>query len=353
MEDKDFKKYSILGLIIVLAVLSVMVVRPLLTPIVLGIFLAYIFYPFYLKLEKKLNKKYLSASIILIVACLIVLIPIIFILPSLANQIMNVYLTLKSLDVGTVIANMIPSLVDNKALYGEVIATMSNFNSILSEWILNFFKSTILNLPEIMFGILILMFTFFFVLIEGINVRQYISVVFPFSKEHEKLFIDRFQQVTDSVIFGQFIVGIAQGLIAGLGYFIIGIPNAMLITVLTVIVGILPVIGPAMIWIPVDLFLFINGQTDMGLMLLIYGLFVMSPIDTLMRPILVSEKAEMNSALVLIGMVGGAYAFGFVGFLLGPLIIAALILLIEIYKDKNSEDSILLKEPASSEPAKK
>jgi predicted PurR-regulated permease PerM len=197
------------------------------------------------------------------------------------------------------------------------------------------------------------MFTFFFALIEGNNVRQYLSIILPFSKEQEGLFLERFKQVTDSVIFGQFIVGIAQGIIAGIGYFIIGIPNAMLITVLTIIVGILPVIGPAMIWIPVDIYLFLTGQADLGIMLLIYGLFVMSPIDTLMRPILVSEKAQMNSALVLIGMVGGAYAFGFVGFLLGPLIIAALILLIEIYKDKKgNEESILLKEVSSEKTPK-
>lgn len=348
MAETDFKKYSILGLILLLAALSVLVIRPLLTPIVLGLFLAYIFYPLYLYFEKKWKSKYLAASIVLGIAVLIVLIPILLILPSLANQILNFYLTLKSLDIGSAIANVIPYIADNKALYGEVIATMSNFNATVSDWILNFFKSTIMNLPEIMFGILILMFTFFFALTESIDFKQYVSVILPFSKEQEKLFFNRLKQVTDSVIFGQVIVGIAQGIVAGVGYFIIGIPNAMLITVLTIIVGILPVIGPAMVWIPVDLFLFISGQVDLGIMLLIYGLFVMSPIDTLMRPILVSEKAQMNSALVLIGMVGGAYAFGFIGFLLGPLIIAALVLLIEIYKDKKGgEESVLLKEVSS------
>ncbi len=347
MEDKDLKKYSILGLIIILATLSAMVIIPLLTPIVLGLFLAYIFYPFYKKLEKRFNSSYIAASVILLIAVIIVLVPIILIFPSLANQVFNVYLTLKNLDIGTTLANLIPHLVDNKALYGELIATMSNFNAIISDWILNFFKSTIMNLPEILFAIMILMFTFFFALIESENFNQYLSVIFPFGKEHEKRFADRFKQVTDSVIFGQFIVGIAQGIIAGLGYFIIGVPNAMLLTVLTMIVGVLPVLGPAMVWVPVDLFLFINGQSDLGLMLLIYGLFVLTPIDTIMRPILVSEKAQMNSALALISMIGGAYAFGAVGFLIGPLIISALILIIEVYKDKKGEDSILLKEPTT------
>ena len=347
MDDKDLKKYATLALIILLGILSVMVVRPLLTPIVLGLFLGYIFYPLYKKLEKKFNSKYLAASIVLIVAILIVLIPILLIFPSLINQILEVYLTMKNLDIGTVIANLMPNLVNNKPLYGEVIATLSNFNSIISEWIINFFKSTILNLPAIIFAIMIGLFTFFFALIESENFNQYLSVLFPFGKDQEKRFLKRFQQVTDSVIFGQFIVGIAQGIIAGLGYFIIGLPNAMLITVLTIIVGILPVIGPAMVWVPADFFLFVTGQTEMAIMLLIYGLFVISPIDTIMRPILVSKKAEMNSALVLIGMVGGAYAFGAVGFLLGPLIISALILLIEVYKDKKGEESILLKESVS------
>lgn len=344
MDNRDLKKYSILGIIVILTILSILIIKPLLTPIVLGLFLAYIFYPFYKKIEKRFKSKYLAASIIVAIAMLIFLIPIILIFPSLATQIFNLYLSLKSLDIGTSIGNLLPNLASNKALYGEIIATISNFNSVISNWILNFFKSTILNLPTIIFGAMILIFTFFFALVESKSLGPYLSLLFPFGKEHEKLFLDRFKQITDSVIFGQFVVGFLQGIIAGIGYFIIGLPNAMLITVLTMIVGILPVLGPAMIWIPVDIFLFLTGQTDMGLMLLIYGLFVLSPIDTIMRPIFVSKKAQMNSALVLISMIGGAYAFGAVGFLLGPLVISALILLIEVYKDKKGEESVLIKD---------
>jgi predicted PurR-regulated permease PerM len=79
--------------------------------------------------------------------------------------------------------------------------------------------------------------------------------------------------------------------------------------------------------------------------ILIFGLFVINWIDTLLRPVVVSSRAEMNSAIALIGMIGGTIAFGIVGFILGPLILAYLILLIEIYNDKKQESIVFKKEP--------
>ena len=206
------------------------------------------------------------------------------------------------------------------------------------------FQYVFSNSANILFGILIFMFTYFFALIESSNFKNYFSVIFPFSKEHEQKFFDRFEKVTNSVLFGHFIVGIIQGIIAGIGYFILGIPNALLLTVLTLIVGVIPVIGPWLVWIPADIFLFANGMTEPAIGLLIFGLFVINWVDTLLRPFIVSSKAEMNSAIALIGMIGGTIAFGATGFILGPLILAYLILLVEIYKDKKEESIVFKKE---------
>jgi len=141
---------------------------------------------------------------------------------------------------------------------------------------------------------------------------------------------------------------IAQGLIAGIGYFVLGIPKALLLTIVTMIVGIIPVIGPWLVWIPVDIYLFVQGNTALAIGLLIYGLFVINWVDILLRPQIVASKAEMNSAIALIGTIGGIYAFGVIGILLGPLILAYLILLIEIYRDKEAESIIIRQEEANA-----
>jgi len=182
-------------------------------------------------------------------------------------------------------------------------------------------------------------------------VKDYFSVIFPFQESYRKKFFARFDQVTYALLYGDFVVGIVQGLIAGIGYFMFGIDKALLFTVLTIFVGIIPVIGPWLVWVPLDIMLFINGNTVAGMQLLIYGLFVINWIDTLLRPIVVAKKGQINEAVALIGAIGGIYAFGIIGFIAGPLILAILILLIEIYKGEKTESIIIKEEPKPQPPA--
>ena len=220
----------------------------------------------------------------------------------------------------------------------------STLKAAVSDAIVNTFKSTIMNVPSMLFGLLIFIFTYFFALIESDHFKSYFSVVFPFSREHEQKFFDKFEKVTNSVLFGHFIVGIIAGIISGVGYFLLGVPNALLLTFLTIFISVIPVVGPWLIWIPTDIFLFANGMKEPAIGLLIFGLFVINWIDTILRPFVVSSRAEMNSAIVLIGLIGGTIAFGAIGFILGPLILAYLILLVEIYKDKKEESIVFKKE---------
>jgi predicted PurR-regulated permease PerM len=232
----------------------------------------------------------------------------------------------------------------------EIGAALSNFSASLSKIVLSSFQSMVKNIPSMMFDVVILLFTFFFSLIGGENIQKYLYLMMPFSKKETEKFADRFDQVTYSIVYGHVFVGVIQGIIAGIGYYMLGVPNALLLTILTTLAGVLPVIGPSVVWLPVDIYFFMTGNVDMGILLLIYSLFVITPIDTILRPYVVSRKAEMNSALALIGMVGGTYAFGVTGFLLGPIFLASLILVIEIYRDNDGEGSIVLKESTPAPP---
>ena len=345
MED-NFKKFMVPAAIFVLAFLSFLIVKPLLFSIALGLCLAYIFNPIYNRLNKKIKSKYLCATIVVALTVLICILPIIFVLPSLTRQVFDAYLSIKGFDAYNILKAIFPGILNSPQMSAEILAASSSLKTAISDAVLGFFKSTIMNLPNILFGLLIFIFTYFFALIESNHFRDYFSVVFPFSKEYEQRFYDRFEKVTNSVLFGHFIVGIIQGVIAGIGYFVLGVPNALLLTVLTTIVGVIPVIGPWLIWIPADIYLFAAGMNQPAMGLLIFGLFVINWIDTLLRPFVVSSRAEMNSAIALIGMIGGTIAFGATGFILGPLILAYLILLVEVYKDKKQDSIVFKKDPA-------
>ncbi|GAG19280.1 unnamed protein product, partial [marine sediment metagenome] len=135
-----------------------------------------------------------------------------------------------------------------------------------------------------------------------------------------------------------------QGIIAGIGYFIFGVPNALLLTILTIFVGIIPLIGPWLVWVPIDIYLFASGHSGAGFGLLIYGLVVISWLDTIIRPLIVSRKSQINPAIVIIGMIGGLFVFGILGLLAGPLILAYVLLVIELYRKKTFNKNIIFKE---------
>ncbi len=344
MDEKSFKKFLLPLVILLMGVLSFLVIKPISTAVILGLLFAYMFTPAYRALNRRVGSKNISATMILLVIAAILILPLVIMLPSFTKQLFGVYSTLQKLDVSKIILQIFPSLTNIPGASTEIISAASHFNSNLSSWILTIFQDTLMNLPAIIFAILIMLFTFFFALREGDNLWEYFLSIFPFPKEHHERFYKRFAQVTDSVVYGHGIIGVAQGLIAGIAYYMFGIPNALLLTIITIIVGVIPVIGPWLVWIPVDGYLFATGNSVAGMQLLIYGLFLINWIDTIARPIIVAEKAEMNSALALIGVIGGTYAFGAIGFLLGPLILASFILMIELYRSKDAVESIVIKE---------
>lgn len=343
MEEKEFKRFIIPVLILVLGILSFLVVRPLGAYILFGLLFSYIFYSSYQKVKTRIKSPDLSALMVVIASFVVFVVPPLLLLPLFIRQLFESYLSLRGTDFAVVVFKLFPSLASSQAISAEVIATMSHFSSNLSAILLSLFESIFQNIPEMILGLVVLLFTFYFGLREGAKFKEYISVLLPVPKEAKKTLYEKFERVTDSVLFGHLIIGIAQGLVSGIGYFMFGIPNALLLTVATIIVGIIPVIGPWFIWIPIDIFLFVNGNTVAGMQLLIYGLFVINWVETFLRPVVIAERAEMNSAIAVIGAIGGIYAFGLIGFVLGPLVLAYLILLIELYRQKQTE-SIVMKE---------
>jgi predicted PurR-regulated permease PerM len=343
MDEKELKKFLLPIIVMALAVLSFLIIKPIVFPVLFGLLLAYGFYSLYQKLKSKIKLENTSAFIVVLGTLVVILLPPLLLMPLFIKELFTAYISLKGTDFSALILHLFPAISSSPALATEVGAAASHFSAAISNGLLSIFQSTLMNLPAIMFGILILLFTFFFGLKEGHEFKEYFSTFFPFGDENKNRFFSKFEQVTNSIVFGHIVIGIVQGLVAGVAYYLFGVPNALILTVLTMIVGVLPIIGPWIVWVPADLFLFINGDTIAGIQLLIYSLFVINWTDVLLRPFVVAAKAEMNSAIVLIGAIGGTYAFGIMGFLLGPLFLAYFILVLELYKNKKT-DSIVLKE---------
>ena len=138
------------------------------------------------------------------------------------------------------------------------------------------------------------------------------------------------------VIYGILGTALAQALVAGLGFWIAGVPGAVLLSVLTFFFAVVP-FGPPLIWGPAALWLFTQNETGWGVFMIIWGLLAISSVDNLLRPFLISQGTKMPFALIFVGVIGGALAFGLVGVFLGPTLLAVAFRLIAEWSSSGEE----------------
>lgn len=332
-EDEDyFKKITATLIIITLIVLLFLILRPILLAIVLGIILAFIFFPIYSWIKKKTKSKNFSAVAVCLLLILVILIPLILLLPYLVEQLINSYTSLKQVDIITPLKALFSTFINNDSIF---VMIENGFESAINNFVTSMLDSlSIDNLVSFGFGIIVVFFTLFFTLRDNEELNNYIKSLLPFPKEVEQKLYKSSKEITGSILYGQIIIGIIQGLSIGLGFFIFSVPNALFLTLLALIGGILPLFGTAIIWVPVLVYLIVAGNTSAAFGILIFGLFS-STIDNVLRPLFISRKANLSSSLALIGMIGGWFFFGILGIILGPLIIAYFLIIIETYRNKN------------------
>jgi len=328
--DKEYlKKITTAIILLILIVLAFFLVRPILLSIIMGLILAFILSPVYNLFYKYFKSKNLSASLICIILIVLIILPLWF----LTQQ----------MDFVTPLKNFFPDLFVSEEFSAEIGSTIYSFVTKATNSLMNSVSKLILNFATIFLQSLVVFFTLFFVLRDKEELIKYIQSILPFSKEVEKKLFKSSKDITLSVLYGQVVIGIFQGLIAGIGFFIFKIPNALLLTFFAALAGIFPIIGTALVWVPVVIYLLIAGDSLPALGVVVFGI-CSSLVENLIKPAFISKRTKMNTSLILIGMIGGLLLFGILGIILGPLIIAYLLIVLELYRDKGSP-AVFIQEP--------
>lgn len=345
MERNDLYQNIMTTIILaILIVLAFFLLKPILLSIIVGIILAFVFTPLYNIVHKKIKSKNLSAGLVCTSLVVIILLPLAFLVPVIIDQSIKLYVASQNLDFINILENTFPSLFISEEFSAQIGSALSSFITKATNNLMGSLSDFILNLPVLALQFVVVLFTFFFVMRDREDFLGYVKSLLPFTQDIKDKLIKSTRDITASVIYGQIIIGMAQGLVAGLGFIIFGVPNGLLLTILAMVAGIFPIIGPAIVWIPVVIyFLLVGDSLGIVIGITIFGL-ISGVIDNFLRPIIVSKRTKMNSLLVLIGMIGGLFLFGVLGLILGPLIIAYLLILLEIYRNKKLSGLLIKKE---------
>ncbi len=333
MEKSYLNEIITVAVLVVLSILAFLLLKPILMSIIFGFVLVFIFAPVYNFLYKKIKSKNLTAMLMTILLIIIIVAPLIFAIPFLVDQTVKIFTFAQQIDFIKIFDVIFPSLKGSGALAAQIDLVLRSFITNLTSGMINSVSNFIINLPVTLLQLTVVVFTFFFVIRDKSDFIEYLKTILPFSKEVQDRLLKATKDVTISVLYGQIIIGFVQGLVAGLGFFLFGAPSALLFMILAILAGVLPIVGPSIVWIPMAIYLLATGNSISALGVIIFGIASII-VDNILRPVVVAKRAMMNSLLALLGTIGGLIFFGVIGLILGPLIIAYLIIFIEVYRNK-------------------
>ncbi|MCD4770830.1 AI-2E family transporter [archaeon] len=327
------KKWVTLAIILSIFTLTFLILKPIIMPIIFGLLFAYIFGPVYKRIKAIVKNENLAATLLVLSLTALVAVPVIYLVPVIVNQAFETYVMIQNLNLTEILGNIIES---------DAVSTLAiNIDSIIGAMFTTFltqFKDMLVNLPTLIFQFAVFLFTFFFATRDAEKLQKYISSLSPFPKATEERFLKEFRGITNAIIFGQVFIGIIQGLALGAGLFFLGVPKVLVLTFIAMIVSMIPVLGSWLVWLPTSIFLLMTGQAFAGIFLILYGGLFVSSIDNLLRPYILSKRSTLPIALSLIGTIGGLFYFGIIGLVLGPLIIAYTLIIIEFYRQGKLKD---------------
>ncbi len=318
--------------ILVFAVLSFLIVKPYLTYIVSAVILSFIFYPVYQKIHLKFENKTVSAGLMILIVLLMVIIPMTYVGSQLIVQTMMVLNNVDVVDTDLFdeFTEKVSIVIGQDVLFEDFLVDLSSSGR---KFILSAAPQIFGSLTSILLGLFIMLFVMYYLFKDGDSVVKYLLKLSPIKEEHEQRLVEEIGKVTRGVVYGQIIVAVVQGLVAGIAYMLLGVKAPVLWAFITVIASFLPVIGTALVWIPISILMIVSGNYVGGCLLAVYCTLVVVNIDNVVRPKLIGDRTGLHPVLVLLGVLGGLNMFGLIGLIVGPVIIATMMILLKLYMD--------------------
>lgn len=298
------------------------------TYIVLAGILTYTLFPVYRFILQKTRRPQLSSGLAVVLALVVMILPTIYLVSELVDQISGAYSTFQadSLNqVGDYVNRITNGRVDLNAQLQPTLDQIRRSIVALAPNILG-------SISEFLLGLFIMFFVMFYGFREGVGFIAYLKNLLPLDEELKDSLFYELRTVTQAVLYGQVLTAVIQGGLGALGLLVFGVTNWLFWGALMIIAALLPVLGTPMIWVPSAVGLMLDGEMTRGVLLLVYGATIVMNIDNFLRPKLVSGRTKVHPVLILIGVLGGLKVFGFIGMLVGPLILAMLVALIKFYE---------------------
>lgn len=303
-------------------------------PSLLGALTLYIIsrsFNFYL-VEKRNWKPWLAAIAIILIALFVIIIPSYLIVDLLVQKIGNAQQYAAQFnDFVDKVTHYVQSKIDIDILSKENKQKISEFAGKVSTTILN----TTLNTLTV---ILAMFFILYFMLTKARLFERILMGISPLKRSNGKKIGDKFRKLVIANAVGIPVVALGQAIVAVIGYLIFGAPSPLLLFALTFIGSMIPIVGAAIVYVPVGLFMLASGDTVGGIGVIAFGLVIVGLVDNILRFTFLKKLENIHPLNTVFGIILGLKIFGFFGLIFGPILVSITILLMQIYADEFSEN---------------
>jgi predicted PurR-regulated permease PerM len=327
-KEGEYKKHIATGLLLVLGLFLLYLLRIFFLAVFGAYVFSFLFAPVYIWLKKRIGKDELAALLTIFLILVVALVPLLMICYTAFNQALALGSKLNPQDVAVLLEHFNPKV---KAAVDQVLQRLiQDFSSKLTEALPSVFAA-VSNLAVSLF---VMFFVLYYIFLNIHYVFARSAEFLPFKQSNAIWLVHQFEHTSKAILLGQLLVSGLQGLMGGIGFLMFGLPDAVLWGIVMAVLSLVPVLGTSLVWLPAGVYLLLHGNYFAGTGMLLWGVIVVSHIDSLVRPHLGKKLGNINPVVMVLGAFGGLEFFGIVGIVVGPFLLAFFLLLLQVYRQE-------------------
>lgn len=336
VSNSNVKTIAILLLLAISGYLLICILMPFLAPILWASLLAIFISPMQQYFNRKIASKNLAALVGVTVTLSVIILPTMLLFVQLVQEINQLYHHVRD---GQELDRLFNWFKDGnfsnwlQQHLGISTSTLrenlSGYIEKFSGWAISYTTSIISNFFLLVIELFFITFTLFFLLRDGNIFLSWLMNLIPIANSHKEQLVKKFRDVIHATLVGNFMVAGTQGGLAGLMFYILDIPGALLWTLVMSMLSLLPLLGSFIIWLPAAIWLIVGGHVIKGIVLIVWGVLIVGLVDNFMRPLLMGRQTNLHTIAVFYALLGGLKLYGPLGLVLGPVIVVSFITLID------------------------
>jgi predicted PurR-regulated permease PerM len=363
--DRFYARTFALATCLLLGLALFKIVQPFLGPLLWAIFIAFLLYPLHVRLAARLRgKPQWSAALLTVLTFIVIIGPLTALSAAFAAQVGDLLQIVQDKVTDQTSGNVL-NLANVPGVKQSLAWLDSTFDVDLAQvqsWFAQGSREGLQTLASLtgkvfmgavgtVVGFVLMEFMLFFFIRDGGEMVSTARELIPMSEAHKAKLFDHLAAVTRAMVYGTGLTALIQGALVGIAFLIVGLPSPIVFGVIAALVALLPFGGTALVWGPAALVMAIQGRWGATIFMLIWGAVLVSLVDNVVRPMLVSGRANVGTLTVFIGVLGGLAAFGAIGLFLGPVVLALMIALIRFRLEIRRQEKAMALSAVSEPPA--